>query len=64
MGTGLRDGLGWHQVEIHRDSLGKPYLLCSARAQTMLEEHGVREANVSLSDENGFAVAFVTLVRR
>jgi holo-[acyl-carrier protein] synthase len=64
LGTGLRDGLGWHHIEILRDALGKPYLVCNARAKAMLEDYGVRETHVSLSDEGGFAVAFVTLVRR
>lgn len=62
LGTGLRDGLGWHHIEILRDSLGKPYLVCNARAKAMFEQHGVSESHVSLSDEGGFAIAFVTLV--
>lgn len=64
LGTGFRGGLGWHEIEILNDSWGKPYIVCTGRAQEMLLERGVGSCYLSLSDEEPFAVAFVVLLLR
>jgi len=43
--------------------LGKPILNFIKDAQAFLSEKGIEESHVSISDEQDFAVAFVTLVK-
>ena len=62
LGTGLRMGIRWCDMEVRNNALGKPYLVCSGRVQALFDEHGVTESFVSLSDEDEYAAAFVTLV--
>jgi holo-[acyl-carrier protein] synthase len=61
LGTGFRDGVSWRHIEVKHDPLGKPYLECSGRVLEKLEESGVAAAQVSLCDEDEYALAFVTL---
>ena len=64
LGTGLRMGIRWRHVEVHHDTLGKPYLVCGGRVRELFDEHGIGASFLSISDEDEYAVAFVTLVRR
>lgn len=64
LGTGLRGGLSWREIEVRNDARGRPYLVLHGRAREMLEEHGAGESHLSLCDEDEYAVAFVTLLRR
>lgn len=63
LGVGLRvlspKGVGFHEVEVLSDSLGKPYLRLSGRAAELATEAGLREWAVSLSHEKSLAIAFV-----
>ena len=61
LGTGLRDGMTWHEIAVHRDRLGKPWIACSGRVRERLEQAGVRGCHLSLTDEGDYAAAFVTL---
>ena len=61
LGTGLRDGMTWHEMAVHRDHLGKPWIACSGRVRERLEQAGVRGCHLSLTDEGDYAAAFVTL---
>jgi len=63
MGTGFRDGITLQQIYITHDNLGKPILNFIKDAQAFLSENGIQESHVSISDEQDFAVAFVTLVK-
>lgn len=63
LGTGLRMGIQWAHMEIRHDALGKPYLFCTGRVQALFDEHGISESFLSISDEDDYAAAFVTLVR-
>ena len=63
LGTGLRRGLSWQQIEVCRNELGKPYIVCNAYAQELLERYGIVDTLLSLSDEDDYAIAFVTLVK-
>jgi len=62
MGTGFRDGVTLKQIFITHDSLGKPILNFVETAKEFLQLHGVKESHVSISDEQDYAVAYVTLV--
>lgn len=62
LGTGLRMGIHWEHMEVRRDPLGKPYLVCRNRVQELFAERGITDAFLSISDEDEYAAAFVTLV--
>lgn len=63
MGTGFRDGVTLKQIFITHDDLGKPILNFVETAKDFLQLHGVKESHVSISDEQDYAVAYVTLVK-
>ncbi len=52
-------GIGWREVEVLPDPLGKPVLSLSGRAQELAAEQGLREWAISLSHSRDYAVAFV-----
>jgi len=52
-------GIGWREVEVLPDPLGKPLLHLSGRAQQLAEEQGLRQWAISLSHGRDYAVAFV-----
>ena len=63
LGVGLRylssQGIGWHDVEVLSDSLGKPVVRLSGRAQALAEVQGLRQWAISLSHSREQAIAFV-----
>ena len=63
LGVGLNHissyGIGWREVEVLPDPLGKPVVYLSGRAQQLAEEQGLREWAISLSHGRDQAVAFV-----
>ena len=60
LGTGLRDGISWQEIEVVNDALGKPSLLCSGKAGRLVEDAGLR-SHLSLSHDGGHAIAMVVL---
>ena len=64
LGTGLRDGLSWQQLEVSNDALGKPELQLTGRAAALAEQKGVQRIHLSISDEQEQALAFVVLEGR
>ena len=61
LGTGLRRGLSWKQVEVLRDDRGRPGLALHGRAAELLDEIGGRRVHLSLSHLDGMALAQVIL---
>ena len=61
LGTGFRDGLSLRDIGVDNDHLGKPLLVFTPRAEQKLRDFGVGTAHLSLSDEQDYAIAFVTL---
>jgi holo-[acyl-carrier protein] synthase len=63
LGVGLnhmsRYGIGWQEVEVLPDPLGKPLVRLSGHAQALAEEQGLRTWAISLSHGRDYAVAFV-----
>jgi len=64
LGTGLRGGLSWHDMEVVNDELGKPSLLLSGKAGEVFGENGLATAHLSLSHDSGHAIAMVVLEAR
>jgi holo-[acyl-carrier protein] synthase len=61
LGTGLRDGISWRDMEVVNDPLGKPELRLYARAEELFRERGLRKAHLSLSHDGNYAIASVIL---
>ena len=61
LGTGIRHPATLHNIRITHDSLGKPLLSFHATLSRELEQRGIRNHHLSLSDERDMAVAFVIL---
>ena len=61
LGTGWRDGIAWHDVEVaHRDS-GAPYLIVTGKARELFDKLGATAIHVSLSHTTEHAIAQVML---
>ena len=63
LGSGLRQGLQWQDIQVLNDDLGKPYLVLGGVARTQADTLGVNAMHISLSDEAEYALAFVILER-
>lgn len=61
LGTGLRDGLSWQDMEVVNDSQGKPELNLTARAKELFEERRIGSTFLSLSHDGDNAIAMVVL---
>ncbi|MBF0272475.1 MAG: holo-ACP synthase [Magnetococcales bacterium] len=67
LGTGMRDGIWFTDVEILNDPLGRPVMTVTGegarRLQALGSTHGVGTTRIhlSLADESGFALAYVIL---
>ncbi|WP_404296994.1 holo-ACP synthase [Halomonas sp.] len=61
LGTGLRLGIRWTEVQVTNDALGRPSLLLSGKANELAMAAGVRAIHLSISDEASLAIAFVVL---
>ena len=56
LGTGTI-GVGWKEIEILPDSLGKPLVKLNGRAKSKAEELNMNDFSVSLSDTKQYAIA-------
>lgn len=64
LGTGWRDGLSWHHVEVAAAGSGAPLLRLSGHARDLFERMGATHAHLSLSHTSAHAVAQVVFERR
>ena len=66
IGTGMRDGLSWHDMEISNDPLGRPIIGVSGGVRKKLEMLGSDEfqLHVTLTDEADLAKATVIIEHR
>ncbi len=64
LGVGLRQGgIRWQEVEVIPNPMGKPELYVSGRAAALCEAAGIENLHLSLTDEDGRALAVVILER-
>lgn len=61
LGTGFRQGVAPRQMYVVHSPSGKPNLAVSGQAAQLFAAMGINASHVSLTDEGGFAVAFVVL---
>ena len=61
LGTGIADGVTFLDFEVLPNQHGKPIVSVCGRAEELLEAKGVTRVEISISDEQDYAVAFVVL---
>lgn len=61
LGTGLRDGITWLDMEVVNDPLGKPSLHLTGRAAELCSQRGITVCHLALSHDAGMALAMVVL---
>ena len=61
LGTGIGKDIRFNQIEILRNSDGKPYLNHDGMITTIFNDLGITKTHVSLSDEKEYVLAFVIL---
>ena len=61
LGTGWRDGISWHEMEVVRDPLGRPDLKLSGRAAEIAFAKRAEVVHLSYSHDGDYAVATVIL---
>jgi holo-[acyl-carrier protein] synthase len=62
LGTGFRDGLSLRHIVVSNNAAGKPELSFEAAGQTIMTEHRIGRALLSLSDDHEYASAYVILM--
>ncbi|NLD39123.1 MAG: holo-ACP synthase [Desulfatiglans sp.] len=61
LGTGMKMGVFWKDIEVYHLKSGKPCLKVHGISLSICEKEGVTGYHVSLSDEDEYGVAMVTL---
>jgi holo-[acyl-carrier protein] synthase len=64
LGTGMRDGISWQDMEVGNDDLGRPLLTISGEVKQRLRDIANEKEtaiHITLSDEAGLAKATVIL---
>ena len=61
LGTGFKAPIFPKDIQILRNSLGKPEILLSAGAKSYVEDLGITKSHVSLADESNHLLAFAVL---
>ena len=61
LGSGMRKGLKWKDVEIKNDELGKPEMILKGVALDRIQERGISSVHVSISHADTVAAAVVIL---
>ena len=65
LGTGFSDGVSWHDIEVHNDEKGSPYIELTGgaleRLNTLLPKNTQADIHVSLCDDQPWAQATVLI---
>lgn len=61
LGTGIAQGIGFQQMNIYSDALGKPVVELSGAALERIKALGGEKVLLSLSDEGEMVLAFAVL---
>jgi holo-[acyl-carrier protein] synthase len=63
LGAGIRQAVGFQQIEIHTGESGAPSVYVRGKAKDILDALGAERIHVSISHTGGMAVAVVVLER-
>ncbi len=61
LGCGIGKIVGFQDLTIRNDDLGKPHFIPSEKLRLYLLDKNIKKAHLSISDEKTFATAFVVL---
>ncbi|GFK32721.1 holo-ACP synthase [Vibrio cholerae] len=64
LGTGIAQGVTFHDFTITNDEMGKPLLSLSGKAAQLAAQLEVAHIHISISDERHYAMATVIFERR
>ncbi|HBH12740.1 MAG: Putative carbohydrate kinase-like protein [Clostridiales bacterium 38_11] len=56
IGTGIA-GFSWHDIEIHRNELGRPYVVLGGRALNLSKENGIVSIDISITHIEDYALS-------
>ena len=59
LGLGFSDGISPKDIEILRDTQGKPYICLSGNAKKLTNKLDIQKINVSITDTTNLSTAFV-----
>ena len=62
-GTGFR-GISPKEIEVLRDTAGKPYVCCYGKAERFMQEYKISQLHVSISNLKEYAQAFAVAEQR
>ena len=61
LGTGWQLGVGWKEIEVTNDKLGKPNITLSGRTEQLSRQMGVNNIFVSMTNTKDYGAAQVIL---
>jgi len=61
LGTGIGRVVSFQDLTVRNNDNGKPHFIPSEKLRLYLLEKGIKQAHLSISDENQYALAFVVL---
>jgi len=61
LGTGMKSGVSFPQIEVRHDIRGAPLVVLGDRALEIYEEKAAKGLQLSISDEKTFTLAFAVL---
>lgn len=61
LGTGWQFGMGWSDIEIVNNELGKPYVILNGKAEKIAHQLGVCNIFVSMTNTRDYGAAQVVL---
>ena len=61
LGTGIGRVVGFQDLTVRSNENGKPYFMPSEKLRLYLQEKGIKQGHLSISDESLNALAFVVL---
>ena len=62
LGTGLRLGVSWRELEVRRERGGPPFLVLSGRTRELALARGAERMLLALSHDGNYAIAQAMLV--
>lgn len=61
LGTGIGEIVGWHDIRVTHDALGKPQIETSDALRRVLAMRQIVHSHISITDETVQAMAFVVI---
>lgn len=62
LGWGWQGGVGFDQIEILQDEMGKPYVVLHRKAEAVAASQGIDRVEISLSHSRELAIAYAVAV--